>query len=158
MSVNKVVLVGRLGRDPETRYMSNNDPVCNFSVATDETWKDRNTGERQQRTEWHNIVLYRRLAEIAQQYLKKGSLVYLEGKIQSRKYTGKDGIERTAYDIIASELKMLGNKNDGGNYSGYTPFPEEASSNVPPAPPQEPNTPVNPDASGDNLSDSDIPF
>ena len=106
--LNKVILIGRLGKEPETRYMSNNDPVCNFSVATDETWKDRNTGERQQRTEWHNIVLYRRLAEIAQQYLKKGSLVYLEGKIQSRKYTGKDGIERTAYDIIASELKMLG--------------------------------------------------
>lgn len=107
MSVNKVVLVGRLGRDPETRYMSNNDPVCHLSVATDETWKDRGTGEKQQRTEWHSVVLYRRLAEIAQQYLKKGSLVYLEGKIQSRKYTGKDGTERTAYDIVCNEMKIL---------------------------------------------------
>jgi single-strand binding protein len=91
--------------------MPNDDAVCNFSVATSESWKDQ-SGQRQERTEWHNITMYRRLAEIAGQYLKKGSQVYLEGKIQSRKYQGKDGIERTAYDIIVNEMKMLGG---GGN-------------------------------------------
>lgn len=107
MSVNKVTLIGRVGRDPEVRYMPNGEAVANFSIATSESWKDKN-GERVSRTEWHNITLYRRLAEVAGQYLKKGSQVYIEGKIQSRKYTGKDGIERTAYEIIGSEMKMLG--------------------------------------------------
>lgn len=110
--LNKVILIGRLGRDPETRFMPNDEAVCNFSVATSESWKDQ-SGQRQERIEWHNITMYRRLAEIAGQYLKKGSQVYLEGKIQTRKYQGKDGIERTAYDIIANEMKMLGGGNDG---------------------------------------------
>ena len=118
MSLNKVILIGRLGRDPEVRYMPNGEAVCNFSVATSETWNDRN-GQRVERTEWHNITMYRRLAEIAGQYLRKGSQVYLEGRIQSRKYQGKDGIERTAYDIIANEMKMLGGRNDN---SGGTPY------------------------------------
>ena len=128
--LNKVTLIGRLGRDPETRYMPNGDTVCNFSVATDESWKDAQ-GNRQERTEWHNITMYRRLAEIAAQYLKKGSLVYLEGKIQSRKYTGKDGIERTAYDIVANEMKMLGGGQDGQN----APAPQ--ANGQAPAHPQE---------------------
>ena len=108
MSLNKVILIGNLGRDPEVRYMPNGEAVCNFSIATSETWNDRQSGQRQERTEWHNITMYRRLAEIAGQYLKKGSQVYIEGRIQSRKYTGKDGIERTAYEIICHEMKMLG--------------------------------------------------
>ncbi|MCI4101865.1 single-stranded DNA-binding protein [Klebsiella pneumoniae] len=120
MSLNKVILIGRLGRDPEVRYMPNGEAVCNFSVATSETWNDRN-GQRVERTEWHNITMYRKLAEIAGQYLKKGGLVYLEGRIQSRKYQGKDGIERTAYDIVANEMKMLGGRN--GN-SGGAPYEE----------------------------------
>ncbi|HFC4233032.1 single-stranded DNA-binding protein [Neisseria gonorrhoeae] len=120
MSLNKVILIGRLGRDPEVRYMPNGEAVCNFSVATSETWNDRN-GQRVERTEWHNITMYRKLAEIAGQYLKKGGLVYLEGKIQSRKYQGKDGIERTAYDIIANEMKMLGGRNEN---SGGAPYDE----------------------------------
>ena len=107
MSVNKVILLGRIGRDPDVRYMPNGEAVANFSIATSESWKDKN-GERVTKTEWHNVTLYRKLAEIAGQYLKKGSQVYIEGKIQSRKYTGKDGIERTAYEIIGSEMKMLG--------------------------------------------------
>ena len=98
MSLNKVILIGRLGKDPEVRYMPNGEAVCNFSVATSETWNDRN-GQRVERT------------EIAGQYLRKGSQVYLEGKIQSRKYQGKDGIERTAYEIIANEMKMLGDNS-----------------------------------------------
>ena len=105
--LNKVILIGRLGRDPETRYMPNGEAVCNFSVATSEKYTDKN-GQRQEVTEWHNVTMYRKLAEIAGQYLTKGSQVYLEGKIQSRKYQGKDGIERTAYEIIANEMKMLG--------------------------------------------------
>ena len=107
MSVNKAIILGRIGRDPEVRYMPNGEAVANFSVATSESWKGKD-GQKQERTEWHNVTLYRKLAEIAGQYLKKGSQVYIEGKIQSRKYTGKDGIERTAYEIIGSEMKMLG--------------------------------------------------
>lgn len=120
MSLNKVILIGRLGRDSEVRYMPNGEAVCNFSVATSETWNDRN-GQRVERTEWHNITMYRKLAEIAGQYLKKGGLVYLEGRIQSRKYQGKDGIERTAYDIVANEMKMLGGRNEN---SGGAPYEE----------------------------------
>ncbi|HFC0999930.1 TPA: single-stranded DNA-binding protein [Neisseria gonorrhoeae] len=120
MSLNKVILIGRLGRDPEVRYMPNGEAVCNFSVATSETWNDRN-GQRVERTEWHNITMYRKLAGIAGQYLKKGGLVYLEGRIQSRKYQGKDGIERTAYDIVANEMKMLGGRNEN---SGGAPYDE----------------------------------
>lgn len=120
--LNKVTLIGRLGKDPETRLMPNGEAVCNFSVATSESWNDRN-GQRQERTEWHNITMYRRLAEIAGQYLKKGSQVYLEGKIQSRKYQGKDGIERTAYDIIANEMKMLSGGNSEQQAQGETPTP-----------------------------------
>lgn len=105
--LNKVILIGRLGREPELRYMANGEAVCNFSVATSESWKDSN-GQKQERSEWHHVTMYRKLAEIAGQYLTKGSQVYLEGKIQSRKYQGKDGIERTAYEIIANEMKILG--------------------------------------------------
>ena len=131
--LNKVILIGRLGKDPEVRYMPNGEAVCNFSVATSETWKDRN-GQCVERTEWHNITMYRRLAEIAGQYLKKGSQVYLEGKIQSRKYTDKNGVERTAYDIIANEMKMLGGGNDSGQQSAqYTP-PEQPRQQAPAAP------------------------
>ena len=118
MSVNKVILLGNLGRDPEVRYMPNGEAVANFSIATTEQWKDKN-GERQSRTEWHNITLYRRLAEIAGQYLKKGNPVYIEGRIQSRKYMGKDGIERTAYDIIGSEMKLIGGRSDSGSHADY---------------------------------------
>ena len=119
--LNKVILIGRLGRDPEVRYIPNGDAVANFSIATDEQWKDRD-GNRQTRTEWHSITIYRKLGEIAGQYLRKGSLVYIEGRIQSRKYTGKDGIERTAYDIIGNEMKML-----GGNSNTLDSQPQEAA-------------------------------
>ena len=105
--LNKVILIGRLGRDPETRFMANGEAVCNFSVATSEKYTDKN-GQHQEATEWHNITMYRKLAEIAGKYLTKGSQGYLEGKIQSRKYTDKNGVERTAYEIIANEMKMLG--------------------------------------------------
>jgi single-strand DNA-binding protein len=99
MSVNKVILVGRLGRDPETRYTSGGQAVCNFSLATDESYKDK-AGERQKHTEWHKLVLWGKLGELAQQYLKKGSLVYLEGRIQSREWQDKEGQKRTSFEIV----------------------------------------------------------
>ena len=141
--LNKVILIGRLGKDPETRFMPNGETVCNFSVATSESWNDRN-GQRQERTEWHNITMYRRLAEIAGQYLKKGSQVYLEGKIQTRKYTDKNGVERTAYDIIVNEMKMLG----GGNNDGQSAQAET------PTPPRRQATPAAPIED----TDDDVPF
>jgi single-strand DNA-binding protein len=112
MSVNKVILVGRLGRDPETRYTGGGQAVANFSVATDETYKDR-SGERQKRTEWHKIVVWGKQAEIAQQYLKKGSLVFIEGRIQSREWQDKQGEKRTSYEIVATNFRMLGGRAEG---------------------------------------------
>ena len=147
--MNKVILIGRLGRDPEVRYMPNGEAVCNFSVATSEAWNDRN-GQRQERTEWHNITMYRRLAEIAGQYLKKGSQVYLEGKIQSRKYTDKNGVERTAYDIIVNEMKMLGGGGNDGQQA------QQAQNGTPPAPPTR-QAPAAHAAPVDDVDD-DIPF
>ncbi|MDO4697004.1 MAG: single-stranded DNA-binding protein [Neisseria sp.] len=175
MSLNKVILIGNLGRDPEVRYMPNGEAVCNFSIATSESWTDRQSGQKVDRTEWHNITMYRRLAEIAGQYLKKGSQVYIEGRIQSRKYTGKDGIERTAYDIVANEMKMLGSRQnssgaqyDEGAYQvapqqTYQAAPQQSYQNPqptynsePPAAPrrQAPSVPVQP---VDDIDD-DIPF
>ena len=147
--LNKVILIGRLGKDPETRFMPNGEAVCNFSVATSESWKDQ-SGQRQERIEWHNITMYRRLAEIAGQYLKKGSQVYLEGRIQSCKYTDKNGVERTAYDIIVNEMKMLGGGNSEQQAQpaqGETPTPPRRQAPVAPAAPVD----------GSDESD-DIPF
>jgi single-strand DNA-binding protein len=112
MSVNKVILVGRLGRDPETRYTGGGQAVANFSIATDESYKDKN-GERQKRTEWHKIVVWGKQAEIAQQYLKKGSLIFIEGRIQSREWQDKEGQKRTSFEIVASNFRMLGGRADG---------------------------------------------
>lgn len=108
-SVNKVILIGNLGKDPETRFMSNGDAVTNITVATTDTWKDKN-GEKQEKTEWHRVTFYRKLAEIVGEYLKKGSPVYIEGRLETRKWTDKEGIERYTTDIIANDMKMLGSK------------------------------------------------
>lgn len=169
MSVNKVILVGRLGRDPEVRYMPSGDAVTNFSIATDEQWRDRN-GERQTRTEWHNITLFGKLGEIAGQYLRKGSQVFIEGRIQSRKYNGKDGIERTAYDIIGSEMKMLGSRSDNTNNGSFeqgnhTDFgqnenyyqPTASAVEPPAAPRRQAPRPAPTPAPIDDIDD-DIPF
>ena len=116
-SLNKVILIGNLGRDPETRYMPNGEAVTNITIATTETWKDRTSGERQEKTEWHRVTFYRRLAEIAGEYLKKGSQVYLEGRLETRKWTDKEGKDRYTTEIIASEMKMLGSRPGGGTPS-----------------------------------------
>jgi single-strand DNA-binding protein len=115
MSVNKVILVGRLGKDPETRYMTNGEAVTNATLATSENWKDK-SGEKQEKTEWHNLVFYRRLAEIAGEYLKKGSQVYVEGKLQTRKWQTKEGQDRYTTEIIVNEMQMLGSKSGSGSF------------------------------------------
>ena len=125
-SVNKVIIVGNLGRDPEVRYTPNGSAVCNVTVATTRSWKSKESGEKVEETEWHRVVFYDRLAEIAGEYLKKGRSVYVEGRLKTRKWQDKDGAEKYTTEIIAEELKMLGGRegmgggaDDGGEPSGY---------------------------------------
>jgi len=112
--VNKVILVGNLGKDPEVKYMPSGEAVTNITVATSEGWKDKSTGEQVEKTEWHRVVFFRRLAEIAGEYLKKGSKVYVEGKLQTRKWQGQDGQDRYTTEIVASEMQMLDARGGGG--------------------------------------------
>lgn len=161
-SVNKVIIIGNLGRDPEIRYMPSGDAIANIAVATSFKSKDRNTGEQKEQTEWHRISFFGRLAEIVGQYLKKGSSVYVEGRLQTRKYTDKDGIERYTTDIIAENMQMLGGRqgmggndagmDDGGGYEAPSrPAPRQA----PPAPAPRPAQRPAPNFSD---MDDDIPF
>ena len=119
-SVNKVILVGHLGKDPETRYMPNGDAITNATLATSESWKDKQTGEKKEQTEWHRLVFFRKLAEIAGQYLRKGSLIYIEGSLKTRKWQDKDGQDRYTTEITVNEMTMLGGRGDagGGQSSG----------------------------------------
>jgi single-strand DNA-binding protein len=150
MSVNKVILVGRLGRDPETRFTSSGQAVSNFSLATDETFKDRN-GERQKRTEWHKIVLWGKLAEIAQQFLKKGTLVYLEGRIQTRQWDDREGQKRTSFEIVGNVMRMLTARGEtaAAAVAGAASGADVESSAA---------THVEEPAAGPEISDEDIPF
>jgi single-strand DNA-binding protein len=111
-SINKVILIGNLGKDPEVRYMPSGRAVANVTIATNDVWKDRNTGEKQERTEWHNVTFYSPLAEIVGQYLKKGSSLFVEGRLQTRKWQDKSGQDRYTTEIIANEMKMLGGRGD----------------------------------------------
>lgn len=152
-SVNKVILIGNLGKDPETRYMSNGDAVTNITLATTDTWKDKN-GEKQEKTEWHRVTFYRKLAEIAGEYLKKGKPVYIEGRLETRKWTDKNGVERYTTDIIANDMKMLGgggrsDRGDSGNDDGF----EQSRSSAPAG-----NKNSTPTGSGFDDMDDDIPF
>ena len=113
-SVNKVILVGRLGKDPETRFLPDGGAVCNITLATSETWKDKNTGDKQEKTEWHRVTFYRKLAEIAGEYLKKGREVYVEGRLETRKWQDKEGKDRYTTEIIADQMQMLGSRPSGG--------------------------------------------
>jgi len=115
--VNKVILIGNLGQDPEMRYLQDGHAVCNLTLATSESWKDKNTGQPQERTEWHRVVMFRRLAEIAGEYLRKGAKVYLEGKLQTRKWQDKDGNDRYTTEIVVDEMQMLGGRDGGGHPS-----------------------------------------
>lgn len=145
-SVNRVIIIGNLGKDPETRYMPNGDAVCNITVATTDTWKDKNTGEKKEATEWHRVVFYRKLAEIAGQYLKKGSQAYIEGRIRTRKWQDKDGQDRYTTEIEANELQILG-KRDG-----------EQRGESQPAQSQQRSAPAQHGGGGFNDVEDDIPF
>ncbi len=147
MSVNKVILVGRLGRDPETRYTSGGQAVCNFTLATDEVFKDR-AGERQKRTEWHRIVLWSKQAELAQQYLKKGNQVYIEGRIQSRQWDDKEGQKRTTYEIVGTAMRFLGSRSEAVAAAAGAGQDSEAHASA--APDEAVAAP--------EISDEDIPF
>jgi len=125
-TLNKVTLIGYLGRGPEMRATAAGDPVTQLVVATTESWKDKSTGEKKESTEWHRVVLYRKLAEVAGQYLKKGSLVYIEGRLQTRKWTGKDDIERQTVEIIADDMRMLGGRPSGHDHEGDARKPDDA--------------------------------
>jgi len=124
-SVNKVILLGNLGRDPETRYTTGGDAVTNLRIATTETWKDK-SGDKQEKTEWHSVVLFGRQAEIAGEYLKKGRSVYIEGRLQTRKYTDKEGVEKYATEIVGDRMQLLGGPRDGGG-AGSAPGDDEPS-------------------------------
>ncbi len=117
-SVNKVILVGNLGRDPETRYATSGSAICNITVATSRQWKDKATGEKKEETEWHRVVFYDRLAEIAGEYLKKGRPVYVEGRLKTRKWQDKEGHDRYTTEIVAEEMQLLGSREGGGGGSG----------------------------------------
>ncbi len=162
-SVNKVILIGNLGKDPEVRYMPSGDAIATISVATTETFKDRD-GAKQERTEWHRVVFFGKLAEIAGQYLKKGRPVYVEGRIHTNKWQDKNGQDRYTTEIIANDMKMLGSRGDA---SGSAPFsaegPEMEDSAPAPRPPQgqgsRPQAAAQPQPGPDNSGfDDDIPF
>ena len=154
--VNKVILIGNLGKDPETRYLPSGGAVANVTVATSESWKDKQTGEAKERTEWHNVVFYQKLAEIVGQYLKKGSQVYIEGSIRTRKWQDKEGHDRYTTEIIANEMQMLGGRPGGGGSASMDGPPSAARSgggsgrsSAPVAPAEGPDK---------NFEDDDIPF
>lgn len=121
-SVNKVIVVGNLGRDPEVRYTQSGAAICSITVATSRQWKDKTSGERQEETEWHRVTLFDRLAEIASEYLKKGRPVFIEGRLKTRKYTDKDGVEKYSTDIIATEMQLLGGRESGDDSPQHVPW------------------------------------
>jgi len=125
--INKVILVGNLGKDPEIRYIPNGGAVANLNIATSESWKDKTTGEKQERTEWHRVVFFGKLAEIANEYLKKGAQIYVEGRLQTRKWQDKGGQDRYTTEIVGSDLQMLGGRGAGGMADGPPGTPYDAS-------------------------------
>lgn len=160
--INKVILVGNLGQDPETRYMPSGGAVTNVSIATSETWKDKNTGQAQERTEWHRVVFFNRLAEIAQQYLKKGSKVYVEGSLRTRKWQGQDGQDRYTTEIVASDMQMLDGRPGGGGGGDYAPpyddsYQPQGRASQPSSAPAQKAAPAA-DSGGFGDFDDDIPF
>jgi single-strand DNA-binding protein len=167
--VNKVIIVGNCGQDPETRFMPSGGAVTNLSIATSESWKDKNTGDQQERTEWHRVVFFNRLAEIAGEYIKKGSKLYVEGSLRTRKWQGQDGQDRYTTEIVASEMQMLdsrGGQQGGGDYQqssnqqyGQQSAPQQNTpqQQAPSAPQQGQNAPQQAPQGMDTFDD-DIPF
>lgn len=163
-SVNKVILVGNLGRDPETRYAPSGDAFCTITIATTDTWKDKNSGERKEATEWHRVVFNGRLAEIAGQYLKKGRPVYVEGSLRTRKWTDNSGVERYTTEIRADQMQMLGSRDGAGeggsrggdDYNQAPPAPAPRGNSRPAPAQSQPQSAPQPGGFGD--FDDDIPF
>ena len=167
-SINKVILIGNLGRDPEVRYTPSGAAVCNVSVATTRTWKDKNSGDKVEETEWHRVVFYDRLAEIAGEYLKKGRPVYVEGRLKTRKWQDKDGKDNYTTEIVAEQMQLLGGREGGGGggYGGGQGGPEDYSQEAPSAPsrpaarpaPAPAPRPAPKSSTGFDDMDDDIPF
>ena len=153
--VNKVILVGNLGQDPEVKYMPNGNAVANISIATSETWKDRDSGEKREKTEWHRVVMFRKLAEIVGQYLKKGSKVYIEGKLQTRKWQDKNGQDRYTTEIIADQMQMLDAR--GGGETGFSNQPKSQPGGPKPAGTGG-SSPGNQGSGASDPFEDDIPF
>lgn len=151
--VNKVIIIGNLGADPDVRYLPSGGAVANISVATSESWKDKDSGQTQERTEWHKIAMFNRLGEIAGEYLRKGSKVYIEGSLRTRKWQDKEGKDRYTTEIIANSMQMLDSKGGGGGGAGASSASESA-----PAGQYEPSASVSADQSLPNDFDDDIPF
>ncbi len=151
--INKVILVGNIGQDPETRFSGAGAAITNISVATSQSWKDKNTGEQQERTEWHRVVFFNRLAEIAGEYLKKGSKVYIEGSLRTRKWQDQNGQDRYTTEIVANEMQMLDSRGSGGMGDGAGFAPQNSQ----PAQQPQQNAPAQPVAASDDWDD-DIPF
>ncbi len=145
-TLNKVMLIGNLGKDPEVRYMPNGQPVATITIATSEAWKDKASGAQQEKTEWHRVVMFRKLAEIAGEYLKKGSKVYIDGRLQTRKWQDQQGQDRYTTEIVANEMQMLGSSGGGGGGSHAAAETDNHSQDMAPA------------MAGDNGFDDDIPF
>ena len=150
--INKVILVGNLGQDPEVRYMPNGGAVCNITLATSESWKDKNTGEQHEKTEWHRVVAFRRLAEIMGEYLKKGSKVYIEGKLQTRKWQDQQGQDRYTTEIIADEMQMLDSRGGSAEFGSSQGAPSRG------APQQQRSQPAAAAPPSDPGFEDDIPF
>ncbi len=161
-SVNKVIIVGNLGKDPEVRYAPSGAAICNITVATSRQWKDKTSGERQEETEWHRVVFFDRLAEIAGEYLKKGRPVYVEGRLKTRKWTDKEGAERYTTEIQATDMQLLGGREGGGSTGGSTSGGmDEAGGGAPrSAPAAKPvaSKPAQKSSTGFDDMDDDIPF
>jgi len=160
--INKVILVGNLGKDPETRFFPDGGAVTNITIATSESWKDKNTGEQQERTEWHRVAFRGRLAEIAGEYLKKGSKVYIEGKLQTRKWTDQQGVEKYTTEVQANEMQMLDSRNAGsGGSDDYNQSPQQGSPRQAPAAAKPQQNQYAPQPQSAEMSagfDDDIPF
>ena len=160
-SVNKVILVGNLGKDPEVRYMPSGSAICTVTLATSRQWKDKTSGERQEETEWHRVTFFDRMAEIAGEYLKKGRPVYVEGRLKTRKYTDKEGVEKYSTEIVATDMQLLGGREGGGgggtgDESGAPAAPRSApAARTAPAPASKPAAKS---GSGFDDMDDDIPF
>ncbi len=162
-SINKVILIGNLGRDPEVRYTTSGSAICNITVATTRNWKDKNSGDKVEETEWHRVVFYDRLAEIAGEYLKKGRPVYVEGRLKTRKWTDKDGVEKYTTEVIAENMQLLGSRDGGGGGGGgdegggYSRSPQGGGERSAPAS-RPASRPAPKSSTGFDDMDDDIPF